>query len=77
MKNSVDMQMIMIIIKTSIMKSPDEMIDTTFAHITSSVIIKLIFKGHMPFISLASGAHNHAAFSFFSRAIFPKHGDRS
>ncbi|CAH1547303.1 protein of unknown function (plasmid) [Vibrio harveyi] len=49
MKNSVDMQMIMIIIKTSIMKSPDAMIDTTFAHITSSVIIKLIFKGRMPF----------------------------
>ncbi len=49
MKNSVDMQMIMIIIKASIMKSPDAMIDTTFAHITSSVIIKLIFKGRMPF----------------------------
>lgn len=32
MKNNVDMQMIMIIIKASIMQSPDVMIDTTFAH---------------------------------------------
>ncbi|MFZ3423543.1 hypothetical protein, partial [Vibrio harveyi] len=76
MKNNVDTQMTSIIICVCLIKlTLYHWIGQTCSHIASSVIIKLLFKRHMPFISLASGDLKRRF--FFSHAIFPTHGERS